>query len=83
MITFEVHDMSCGHCVKAITEALRATDKDARVQIDLARHRVQVEPVSADAEALSDAIREAGYTPMPRQEAGTHEPARSSCCGCR
>ena len=50
MITFEVNDMTCGHCVSTITKALKATDKDAKVQIDLTTHRVQVESVSADAD---------------------------------
>ena len=66
MITFEVNDMTCGHCVSTITKALKATDKDAKVQIDLATHRVQVEPVSADAEELAEAIKDAGYTPVLR-----------------
>lgn len=65
MITFEVNDMTCGHCVSTITKALKATDKDAKVQVDLATHRVQVEPAAADAGELADAIKEAGYTPVP------------------
>jgi copper chaperone len=65
MITFEVRDMTCGHCASTITKALKAADRDAKVQIDLATHRVQVEPASADAEELADAIKEAGYTPVP------------------
>lgn len=65
MIAFEVNDMTCGHCVSAITRALKATDKDAKVQIDLVTHRVQVEPISADAAELEEAIKEAGYTPVP------------------
>jgi copper chaperone len=63
--------------------ALKATDKDAKVQIALSAHRVQVEPVSADAEELAEAIKDAGYTPVP-VEAGTVEAAtqkRGSCCG--
>jgi len=59
-----VNDMTCGHCVSTVTRALKAADKDAKVQIDLATHRVQVEPASADAEELADAIKEAGYTPV-------------------
>lgn len=69
MIAFEVNDMTCGHCVSTITKALKATDQDARVQIDLATHRVQVEPATADAEELAEAIRDAGYTPVPVQPA--------------
>lgn len=82
MITFEVNDMTCGHCVSTITKALRAADKDAKVGIDLASHRVQVEPVSADAEELAEAIKDAGYTPVPVL-AGSVAPSRrsGSCCG--
>ena len=65
MITFEVKDMSCGHCVSTITKALKAADSEAKVQIDLATHRVTVQPGSADAAELADAIKEAGYTPVP------------------
>lgn len=65
MITFQVDDMSCGHCVSAITRALKDADRDAQVQVDLGTHRVRIEPAAADAQALADAIREAGYTPVP------------------
>jgi len=65
MIAFEVNDMTCGHCVSTITKALKATDKEAKVQIDLATHRVRVEPVSSDADELAQAIKDAGYTPVP------------------
>lgn len=82
MITFEVNDMTCGHCASTITKALKATDKDAKVVIDLASHRVQVEPASADAEELAEAIKDAGYTPVPVQAGSTtsSKPA-GSCCG--
>ncbi|WP_310732181.1 MULTISPECIES: heavy-metal-associated domain-containing protein [unclassified Methylibium] len=46
-------------------QGAEGTDKDAKVQIDLATHRVQVEPVSADAAKLEEAIKDAGYTPVP------------------
>ena len=64
MITFEVKDMTCGHCVSTITRAVKSADKDALVQIDLTTHRVVIEAAAADAQELGDAIREAGYTPV-------------------
>jgi copper chaperone len=84
MITFEVNDMTCGHCVSTITKALKATDKDAKVAIDLASHRVQVEPVSADAEELAEAIKDAGYTPVTLQAdpIASGKPVRSCCGSC-
>jgi copper chaperone len=57
--------MTCGHCVSTVTKALKAADQDAKVQIDLATHRVQIEPATANQEELADAIKEAGYTPVP------------------
>ncbi|MFN6997096.1 MAG: heavy-metal-associated domain-containing protein [Aquincola tertiaricarbonis] len=64
MISFEVNDMSCGHCVRAITQAVQQADPGAQVQVDLDAHRVQVQPVAADASVLRAAIEEAGYTPV-------------------
>lgn len=67
MIAFEVPDMTCGHCASTITKAVAAVDPAARVQVDLTRHRVEIEPGRADAaayrQALSAAITEAGFTP--------------------
>ncbi|MGE4049761.1 MAG: heavy-metal-associated domain-containing protein [Piscinibacter sp.] len=85
MIAFEVNDMSCGHCVSTITKALKFTDRDAKVTIDLARHLVMVEPAEADAQMLCDAIAEAGYTPVPIEAATVDAPAHGgACCGhCR
>jgi len=84
MIAFEVNDMTCGHCVSTLTKALKAVDAGARVHIDLASHRVQIEPTQADADELADAIREAGYTPVALAAApdAAAVPATGSCC-CR
>jgi copper chaperone len=85
MISFEVKDMTCGHCVSTITKALKAADRDAKVQIDLGQHLVQIEPGDLDAHELADAIKEAGYTPVPSAvvSAGAAASAPGRCCGCR
>lgn len=82
MIAFEVNDMTCGHCVSTLTKALKAVDAGARVQIDLASHRVQIEPTESDASELAEAIREAGYTPVALADvpAAAPAPATGSCC---
>jgi copper chaperone len=85
MITFEVQDMTCGHCVSSITKAVRAINQRAQVTADLATHRVQIEPTDSDSSQLSDAMREAGYTPVPIADAVSpvrHAAPRSGCC-CR
>jgi copper chaperone len=64
MISFQVDDMTCGHCVKAVTQAILSTDPAAQVQIDLPTHRVAVSHAKANATALHAAIAAAGYTPV-------------------
>ncbi len=64
MTTFEVKDMTCGHCVSTITKAVKDVDQGAKIQIDLATHRVTIDSTEADAAALNYAIRQAGYTPV-------------------
>lgn len=63
MIEFQVNNMTCGHCVAAITKAIKSVDSSAKVEIDLASKRVRVR-ASADAQELETAINEAGYTPV-------------------
>ncbi len=63
MLEFEINDMTCGHCVAAITKAVRDTSPGAAVDIDLASHRVRVGGAS-DADAIAKAIQAAGYTPV-------------------
>ena len=59
-----VADMSCGHCVGAITKAIQAADAGARVTPDLASHKVAVES-KLSATVLAELIRAAGYSPQP------------------
>lgn len=85
MIAFQVDDMTCGHCVSTITQALKATDKDAKVTIDLGQHLVMVDLAEADTQELSDAIAEAGFSPVPVQVASEKVNAPAvvgrTCCG--
>lgn len=62
MMIFEVKDMTCGHCVKAITQAVTELDAQASVHCDLASHRVSVDTEKSP-EAVAEAIAEAGYSP--------------------
>ena len=63
MIEFQVNDMTCSHCVGAITQAVVSVDGTARVETDLAAHRVRIHG-SDQAQKMAEAIREAGYTPV-------------------
>lgn len=57
---FKVENMTCGHCVKAVTQAVQKVSPGARVDIDLSAKRVQVEGES-DAAKVRAAIEAAGY----------------------
>lgn len=60
MQVFTVEGMSCGHCVKAITQALQAKDPEASVRIDLAAKEVGVDS-ALTAEQVISVISEEGY----------------------
>ncbi|MDQ3058952.1 MAG: heavy-metal-associated domain-containing protein [Pseudomonadota bacterium] len=57
---FEVPAMSCGHCVKAITQTLTELDPTAQVSIDLPGKKVTVQ-TAQDREKVAAALAEAGY----------------------
>lgn len=56
---FTVEGMTCGHCVRAISEAVQRLGGTARV--DLARRTVAVEG-ELEREAVVRAIEDEGYT---------------------
>jgi copper chaperone len=58
--SFQVQGMSCGHCVSAVTQAVKAVDPQAEVQVDLATGKVEVQSEAARAD-LAGAIQEEGY----------------------
>ncbi|BBP68702.1 copper chaperone CopZ [Pseudomonas sp. Seg1] len=60
MQVFNVEGMTCGHCVKAITNALQAKDPAASVRVDLAAKEVGVES-ALSAEQVIEVISEEGY----------------------
>lgn len=62
----DVHGMTCGHCVKAVTREVSALDGVRDVEIVLRRDEPSTVTVVADGdldpEALRSAVDEAGYT---------------------
>ncbi len=58
--TFDVQGMSCGHCEKAVTQAVKSVDPAAVVKVDLATGKVEVQSAK-DREAIAKAIAEEGY----------------------
>jgi copper chaperone len=59
--TFEVTGMTCGHCEKAVTRAIKHIDATAEVAIDRAQNKVEVQS-DQSREDIARAIREEGYS---------------------
>lgn len=85
MVTFQVNDMTCGHCASTISRAIADVDRAARLDIRIDQKLVRVSSTAPAAE-LAEAIRDAGYTPREIADAPVQAaaaPAKSGCgCGC-
>lgn len=57
---FDVQGMTCNHCAKAVTTAVRQLDPQAQVQVDLTAKKVEVQSNVAR-EAIAKAIADEGY----------------------
>lgn len=68
-----VEGMICAHCVRAITNAIRSLDADARVDVDVAAGTVTIDG-GVDAALATAAIEDEGYRVIAVQEA-------KPCCG--
>lgn len=62
MLEFDIAALSCGHCARAVTEAVHAVDPAAQVQVDLATKHVTID-TQADRARVVAALAEAGYAP--------------------
>ncbi|MGE0873635.1 MAG: heavy-metal-associated domain-containing protein [Burkholderiales bacterium] len=80
MIELNVKDMTCGHCVGAVTRAVKSVDAAANVDVDLQNKRVRVES-GAPAQALIRALDDAGY-PAAVAEAGAAAGTTTKKSGC-
>lgn len=62
MIEFTIPDMTCGHCVGAISEALTAVDENCEIEFDLLNHQITVNS-NRTPQQLINALTDAGYPP--------------------
>lgn len=60
MQVFNVEGMTCGHCVKAVTNAVQREDEAAEVKVDLAQKQVSVKS-ELPSEQILQLIRDEGY----------------------
>lgn len=64
MVVLRVEDMTCGHCVRAVTAAVERDLPGTRVTVDLGTKSVTVGGTT-DAAAVARAVASAGYSPAP------------------
>lgn len=60
-VTFNVSDMTCGHCASTIRAAVEKALPGEAIDIDVPTAKVTV---TGDAEKAAAAIRDAGYSPQ-------------------
>ncbi|CAI8714230.1 copper chaperone [Pseudomonas sp. IT-196MI5] len=78
IVELQVQGMSCGSCVKHVTEALRPLEGVSGVEVDLRAGRVKVSGDS-DSYALLTALQDAGY---PAQLGTLESVASEKTSGC-
>lgn len=83
MVTFQINDMTCGHCASAISRAVASVDRTARLDIRVQEKLVHIESHAPAAE-LAQAIQDAGYTAQVvlLEPARPAAPRTSGGCGC-
>ncbi len=59
-LQLEIPSLSCGGCVRAVTQVVQTLDPQAKVKVDLVTKTMQVE-TALTASVLSKALAQAGY----------------------
>lgn len=60
--TLEIGGMSCGHCVKAVKDALAELDGVTAEEVRIGRATVSFDASTIPSESIAEKIRDAGYT---------------------
>lgn len=53
MLTLQIPTISCGHCARAITEAVQELDPAARVAVDIDRKQATIDTNAATSDVLA------------------------------
>jgi copper chaperone CopZ len=76
-VSFEIQDMSCGHCVRHVTEALRRlADVEVR-RVAVGSADVSFDPAKTTPAAIAEAIGAAGYPAKERAAAADRLASRA------
>jgi copper chaperone len=56
-----ISGMSCGHCVRAVREALERLDGVDVLDVQIGRAEIEYDPNRLDAAVINEAVEEEGY----------------------
>ena len=65
-LELEIEGMSCGHCVAAVSEALKELPGVNVEQVRIGSAELTYEPAEVSPEQIVLAVEDAGYTAQPR-----------------
>ena len=61
-LKLEIEGMSCGHCVASVKKALEAVAGTSVERVEVGSASVGYDPAITSAEAIENAVRDAGYS---------------------
>jgi len=84
VVQLSVTGMTCGSCVRHVSDALRSVPGVAQATVDLAAERaiVSYDPASVTSDQLLKAVTEAGYGAEVTVGEDAAPRGRSNHCGC-
>jgi copper chaperone len=65
-LVFAVSGMSCGHCVRAVDEALRSVAGVTVNAVEIGRASITLDEAKASVSDVIDAVADAGYEAVER-----------------
>lgn len=81
LVTLSIDGMSCGHCVRAVTEALSGLKSGRLREVGIGFAEIVALSPSVEADAIA-ALAEAGYSAkVTRPASGSETQVNSGCCG--
>jgi copper chaperone len=71
-LTMKVEGMTCGHCVHAVTKALKDLDGVTVENVAVGSATVSYDPGATSVEQITRAVEDAGYEARPAGQAASN-----------
>jgi len=80
MLTFNIPDMTCGHCRNVISDAIFDLDENAELSFDMATKNLEIQS-EEEISTLELAIKNTGYKIAHMAQVVQAPINQGSCCG--